>query len=669
MAGLSGVATRARRTRKRSEMAVTPRRHGAVRGLGAVGAVIASAGALAIAMLPLATPASAAGTWTLTLGAPTGTTTTGFVANGTVTSDGNAGFVQIAYEPTGTPITSSSPTTGLVIFNDGETGAQPVSLPVDQLSPNTSYTYELLATEDDNDGMFTSSTGTLTTTPNPTGPAAPINPPSNPSSNGIFGSCSGDAACVNDMNGVRAAQENLAPLSLPSNWSSLTGPEQMFVWTNLERTSRGEAAITNLVNTYDSSVQTGLTTDSDPDPTNAPGAWGSIWAGAFSTVLGAEYGWEYNDGPGGANLDCTTPTSPGCWGHRDNILADAATFGSSPDEMDAGVGTDSGGSVDYDAVIAVNPNPTPQANIVFTWAQEQPFLGGAAVAPTVSAVSPSSGTTAGGTNVTITGTGFIAGATAVVGQGSGPVTGAIALTNVTVVSPTQITATTGGGAKAGTFSLFVTTSGGTSAANAGDNFTYVAPAVVPTVSAVSPNSGPAGGGTNITITGTGFVAGATVVIGQGNGPVTGAIAATNVKVVSSTQITATTGGGAKTGTFSLFVTTTGGTSAGNAGDNFTYTAGAGIPTVTGVSPNTGPVAGGTSITITGTGFIAGATVVIGQGSGPVTGAIAATNVKVVSSTQITATTGGGAKAGTWSLFVATSGDTSAANLGDNFTYH
>ena len=71
---------------------------------------------------------------------------------------------------------------------------------------------------------------------------------------------------------------------------------------------------------------------------------------------------------------------------------------------------------------------------------------------------------------------------------------------------------------------------------------------------------------------------------------------------------------------------------------------------------------------TATDFIAGATVTIGQGSGAVTGAIAASNVKVVSPTEITATTGGGATAGTWSLYVTTSGGTSAANLGDDFTY-
>jgi hypothetical protein len=56
-------------------------------------------------------------------------------------------------------------------------------------------------------------------------------------------------------------------------------------------------------------------------------------------------------------------------------------------------------------------------------------------------------------------------------------------------------------------------------------------------------------------------------------------------------------------------------------------------------------------------------VAIGQDAGG--GSIAATNVTVVSPTEVTAITGGGAKAGTWSLTVSTSGGTS---VGSNFTY-
>ena len=67
--------------------------------------------------------------------------------------------------------------------------------------------------------------------------------------------------------------------------------------------------------------------------------------------------------------------------------------------MDAGIGTDSGGAVDYDAAFVVNPNPTASANIIFTWAEEQALIGGSA--PSISGVTLS-GTPAAPT-VTVTG--------------------------------------------------------------------------------------------------------------------------------------------------------------------------------------------------------------------------------------------------------------------------
>jgi hypothetical protein len=187
---------------------------------------------------------------------------------------------------------------------------------------------------------------------------------------------------------------------------------------------------------------------------------------------------------------------------------------------------------------------------------------------------------------------------------------------------------------------------------------------VPTVSAVSPDSGPTTGDTAITITGTGFNQGAVVKIAQGAGAGPTAITASDVDVVSSTKITAVTGGSAKAGTWNLFVITAGGTSAVSAGDDYTYES---VPTVSSVSPDSGPTAGGTPITISGTNFIAGATVKIAQGDGAGTGAVSATDVTVVSSTKITASTGAG-KAGAWNLFVITAGGTSAVNAGDHYTY-
>jgi hypothetical protein len=88
------------------------------------------------------------------------------------------------------------------------------------------------------------------------------------------------------------------------------------------------------------------------------------------------------------------------------------------------------------------------------------------------------------------------------------------------------------------------------------------------------------------------------------------------------------------------------------------------PSVTSVSPNAGPVAGGTPITVTGSGFVSGAKVVIGTG----TKATTATNVVVVSSTKITAKTGVAAASGKLTLYVTANGATSAASAGAAFTY-
>ena len=172
-------------------------------------------------------------------------------------------------------------------------------------------------------------------------------------------------------------------------------------------------------------------------------------------------------------------------------------------------------------------------------------------APTVSAISPTSGTTAGGTPVTLTGTGFLAGATVSLGG--------TAATGVTVVSSTSITATTAAHA-AGAVSVVVTnTDAKTGTLTNGYTYTTTNPA--PTVSAISPTSGTTAGGTPVTITGTGFLTGATVSLGG--------TAATGVTVVSSTSITATTAAHAA-GAVSVVVTNTD-AKTGTLTNGYTYT--------------------------------------------------------------------------------------------------
>jgi hypothetical protein len=179
-------------------------------------------------------------------------------------------------------------------------------------------------------------------------------------------------------------------------------------------------------------------------------------------------------------------------------------------------------------------------------------------------------------------------------------------------------------------------------------------APLPTVTEVSPSSGPAAGGTSVTITGTNFTGATGVGFGSN--------AATNVTVVNSTTITATapasTGLAHQNGTATVDVTVTtqAGTSATGAADEYTYY---GVPSVTAVSPSVGPTAGGTAVTITGSHFVSGATVAFGGNP--------ATNVTVVSSGSITATAPAGS-AGTVDVTVTTPGGTSATSAADQYTY-
>jgi hypothetical protein len=112
----------------------------------------------------------------------------------------------------------------------------------------------------------------------------------------------------------------------------------------------------------------------------------------------------------------------------------------------------------------------------------------------------------------------------------------------------------------------------------------------PTVTGVSPSSGPAGGGTVVTLTGV-ELAGATAVK-------FGSTPAKSFVVNSATSITAVSPEEAP-GKISIQVTTPTGTSSASGG-HYTFT-----PTVTGVSPNAGSKAGGATVTITGTGFAVG----------------------------------------------------------------
>ena len=238
--------------------------------------------------------------------------------------------------------------------------------------------------------------------------------------------------------------------------------------------------------------------------------------------------------------------------------------------------------------------------------------------PSLATVSPNEGPTAGGQTVTLTGANFRAGMQVSFGS--------TAATGLVVVSPTEATVVTPAHA-VGAVGVTVTTPGGTSTPS---TYTYV---VLPVLVSVTPDNGPVGGGTTVTLAGSGFRSGMQV---RFDGALAFLVSVnpggTSAVVINPTH---------PAGTVDVTVSTPGGTETRSNG--FTYVA---VPELTAVSPDEGPTTGGQTATLTGTGFRAGMQVSFG-------GALA-TGLNVVSATQATVTTPGHA-AGVVDMSVSTSG--------------
>ncbi|MGP8176261.1 MAG: beta strand repeat-containing protein [Terracidiphilus sp.] len=265
-----------------------------------------------------------------------------------------------------------------------------------------------------------------------------------------------------------------------------------------------------------------------------------------------------------------------------------------------------------------------------------------AQAPTLTSVSPSIGVQGTTVPVTLTGTNFQTGASLLFNKSG------ITVSNMTVVSATQITATftIAGTAAVGAVSFVVATSGGASGAQ-----TFTVNPAPPTLTSVSPSLGTQGASVPVTLTGTNFVSGATVSTTN-----TG-ITVSSVTVVSATQITATftIGGSATLGATNVTVATSGGASGAQ-----TFTVNPPAPTLTSVSPSSGAQGGSVPVTLTGANFVSGATV------STTNSGITVSNVTVMGATQITAlfTIGGSATLGAAAVVVTAGG---VASNGVSFT--
>jgi RHS repeat-associated protein len=246
--------------------------------------------------------------------------------------------------------------------------------------------------------------------------------------------------------------------------------------------------------------------------------------------------------------------------------------------------------------------------------------------PQVTAIAPISGPIAGGTSVTLTGTGFA--------DATGVSFGSQQVASFTVVSDTKITAVAPAGT-AGGASVRVSTSTGASGATEANLFTYKHAAAI---TGVTPPAGSQSGGTTVTITGGDFTGATKVLFGKSSASFT---------VVSDTRISAVAPAGSGTARVQV-QTVSNGTTPSVAADQFTYANG---PAVTGLSPSAGPTTGGTTVVISGIGF-AGAT-------GVTFGAKAATSFTVDSSTQIHAVAPAGTGTNTVTVRVGATNSTVA----------
>jgi hypothetical protein len=235
--------------------------------------------------------------------------------------------------------------------------------------------------------------------------------------------------------------------------------------------------------------------------------------------------------------------------------------------------------------------------------------------PMVSGVSPRSGPAAGGTVVQILGSGFT-GATAVA-FGSAtlpPCQKGVFVPCFSATGDGFILTPSPPGTDGTTVEVTVTAGGVTSPTGSTDKFMYTSsPPPTLVVDVVIPNHGSTAGGTNVQIQGSGFTGATAVAFGTTVlGPCAPSVFAPCFNLGGDNFIFANSPPGTE-GPVDVTVTTGAGTSATNAFDTFTYDP-PGRPIVSGVSPRTGPAAGGSGVQLFGSGFIGATAVTFGTGA-------------------------------------------------------
>ena len=265
--------------------------------------------------------------------------------------------------------------------------------------------------------------------------------------------------------------------------------------------------------------------------------------------------------------------------------------------------------------------------------------------PVITSLTPSEGPIAGGTLISITGSGFTGVTGVTFGGTSGTSVTFIDDEHVTVITPVSTI---------GIVDVVVTTTVGPS--TLGDEFTYYAPL---TIGSVSPTSGPIAGGTLVSITGTGFT-GVNLTNGIEIDGVSRPVTFVSDTIIRFTTVAHTAG----TVDIKVINTRANVTSTGA----FSFTTAPTIISITNSAEPGGaarcPIVGGSteSVTIVGTGFI-GIT-------GVTFGGVPVTTYTVVNSTTITAKAPAHSAALAADVVVTNSvGSSGTAGTGNDFRYY
>ena len=258
----------------------------------------------------------------------------------------------------------------------------------------------------------------------------------------------------------------------------------------------------------------------------SPGAGG---AGMISSISGSS---AYYGGGGGGGARGLTGGTGGSGGSGVGGNGGTAAADGGNGAINTGSGGGAGGYTNTPMVQGYGGSGGSGIVVI-----RYPIVAGLTI-PTVSGISPASGSGTGGKSITITGTGFAADVSVAIGN--------VAVTAFTRVNDTTITATTPASPNGGANDVTVTNNPDKSYGVKTGGFTYS----LPVVASVNPTAGSTRGNYPITITGSGFTGTAAVAIGG--------VSATGVTVMNDTTITATVPAQTSIGAKNITVTYPGG---------------------------------------------------------------------------------------------------------------